>query len=188
MFGDWDCIQFSLLTTSNALIWFYSLKYISVLKRSTLHALIALFFSILYPKSSSIFIASISSGYFLSDLSETKQLIYTFHHILGVGAMWILTQKPYSLYNIMPKIMLVEASTPYLNIYLHNKTPANCFIYLLTHIYFRNIRLVVLYTRYLPLLMKDGIHTVETISVMLFIFLNFYWTVRTLNVFRKLIF
>jgi hypothetical protein len=168
----------------SAIIWYTGKS--KPLTRSTIHALIA-FILPNFTSVPNIYTATISTGYFISDLPECRTWLYKLHHIMGIWIMWTLIQKPYTNHNIFKKVMIVEVSTPFLNYFLINKNSNRCLIYLLAHIFCRNYMLTKIYLKYIPQFSNEGINNITLGSFCLFLLMNYWWTWRTCLTYRKLI-
>ena len=168
--------RFLYLTFISAFLW--NKMEMDPVYRSTVHSIISLLFSRLGVPE--LFTSTLSSGYFLIDLKDVVSPLYLFHHLYGVYELWNLLHRPYTEYNLLNKSMIVEASTPMLNLYLHNKkteySKPILGIYLLFHIYFRNYILTKIYMKYIP---KMGLSRKETTSKYIFLLVNYYWTLTT---------
>ena len=190
-------MDFLLGTLVCGFLWELSLNvFEQPLIRSTVHSFGSVALSYLQPVLNYPIIINgvFSSGYFLSDLNYVTATQYTIHHIFGIVELWLLTRPPYTYYNMMPKVMIIELSTPFLNLYLYTKknpelkkySKNTLILYLLMHIFYRNYVLTTIYIHYLPKLIEKGLPYNQVIGCILFIIGNYYWTLTTYKALSKI--
>ena len=153
--------------------------------RSTIHSILCIVF--VFISVNPLIGSLLSCSYYISDLRVTRKPLYILHHIFSIYACWICMYSPFRDCNILEKGMMVEGSVPLLNYYMNSyDQPKNIrrkilFMYLITHIYFRNINLMLLYFNYGPLLIEKGANMFHLWIFKGFIYVNIYWTFRTIK-------
>ena len=122
--------------------------------------------------------SSFSSAYYIDDIYHMFRYkikpLFLVHHIFSIIESYIALQEPYSSLNMYYKVLpTIEASVPFLNIYLITHNYGTLIFYLCTHIYFRNYKLILLYfTLTDSLILSQLQHAI----VILFIATNLWWT------------
>ena len=120
----------------------------------------------------------ISSLYYINDIKYVNKM-YLFHHLFSMYVFWYCWGDTF-LESLIKKVWVVEGSVPFLNLYLLLDKKSSLkkmllVIYLLSHVYFRNIILIQIY--------KENFNKLENKSSIIFIIflcMNFWWTYRTI--------
>lgn len=152
---------------------------------SIVHSLFIYFFRNSLPYD---ILIGISSFYYIIDILNYVNKIYFFHHLFSIYA-FLYCLGNVELEELMRKILVVEGSVPFLNLYLMIETPLVnpikrlVFVfYLFSHVYFRNVVLTRLYVENLNILEKKS-----NILFLIFICMNFWWTYRCIVKIKKFI-
>jgi hypothetical protein len=163
----------------STLLWYLIEKTIKTdfLLISTLHSILVTYLA--FQNDYTDLIVIISTGYFLYDLKNSYNYwLFLVHHIYSIIALQLLLKEPYISHNILNKVLLIEASTPFLNLYYYYKNKSTLVLYLIVQLYIRNYYLFIVFSEYIPLII-DKVSYLETFSFLLFYVINVYWTFTT---------
>lgn len=118
------------------------------------------------------FLCNLSAGYYISDLKYTKGLFFV-HHIFAIYSLLLCSY--YNL-DIVRDFLIIERSVPFLNYYIKNPSSMRLVVFLLVHVYYRNIKLLGV------VLDCDVDFNYFNLGLLyLFVIVNYWWTFKIIK-------